>query len=236
MLSTDATTVIEGDFKGQLVLTCEHASRRLPSGWQWHPDDAWLVQTHWASDIGADDFTRGLASAVNAPAVLSNFSRLLVDTNRPLDSDTLFRRFADDRPVHLNASITEDDSERRLQDYYHPYHQAVSEMVGKSSAEIVFGVHSFTAEYEGRRRTLEVGVLFDHDEDLASSFVDHLRESDFNVAPNEPYSGKDGLAYSPVRHATEFARKALEIEVRQDLIVDAGFAERLISSIQTFFR
>jgi predicted N-formylglutamate amidohydrolase len=43
-----------------------------------------------------------LSAAVAAPAVIAQFSRLLVDANRPLDSPTLFRDVADGQPVHLN--------------------------------------------------------------------------------------------------------------------------------------
>jgi len=82
---------------------------------------------------------------------------------------------------------------------------------------------------------LEVGVLFDHDEEPAQRLVHHLSAAGFHVAPNEPWSGKAGLAYSPVRHAREFGRCALEIEVRQDLIVDESFAARLAAALASFF-
>ena len=48
------------------------------------------------------ELTRELSAAVAAPAVIAQFSRLLVDANRPLDSPTLFRDVADGQPVHLN--------------------------------------------------------------------------------------------------------------------------------------
>jgi predicted N-formylglutamate amidohydrolase len=55
------------------------------------------------------------------------------------------------------------------------------------------------------------------------------------VLPNEPWSGKAGLAYSPVRHAKEHGRMALEIEARQDLIVREPFAERLAEALAEYF-
>lgn len=234
MQVADAAVTIDGDFAGRVVLTCEHAGRALPPPWSWPEEDLWLVDTHWASDIGAAAFTRRLATLLGAPAVMSEFSRLLVDPNRPLDSQTLFRKEADGRPVHLNAAIDETERARRLDDFYHPYHSAVSTMVGKSRAEIVFGIHTFTASYEGNPRSLEIGVLFDSDNELGDALVAHLRHAGFGAAPNEPYSGKDGLAYSPVLHAQEFGRHALEIEARQDLIVDPPFAARLAEALEDF--
>ena len=172
---------------------------------------------------------------MNAPAILSRFSRLLIDPNRPLDADTLFRTNADGRTVHLNASLLETERQRRINRFYDPYHSAIRAMVERSRGDTVFAIHSFTDNYEGDRRMLEVGVLFDEDEEPAHRLVHHLEEAGFHVLPNEPWSGKAGLAYSPVRHAREFGRCALEIEVRQDLIVDESFAARLAEALVSFF-
>ncbi len=227
---------LDGDFSGRLVFTCEHASAELPEPWTWPAGDLWLVDTHWASDIGAAAFTRRVARRMNAPAVLSRFSRLLIDPNRPLDSDTLFRENADGKTVQLNEALLGPERQRRIEDFYVPYHQAVSEMVRRSRGDTVFSIHTFTDDYEGDARVLELGVLFDYDEeDVALRLLRHLEAAGFHVLANEPWSGKDGLAYSPVRHAREVGRQALEIEARQDLIVDESFAERLAEALATFF-
>jgi len=65
-----------------IILTCEHASERMPEPFRFPEEDAWLVGTHWAYDLGAADLTRELADAIGAAAVLSRFSRLLIDPNR----------------------------------------------------------------------------------------------------------------------------------------------------------
>ena len=235
MALSDAVEEIDGDFGGRVVFTCEHASAVLPEPWIWPEQDHWLVDTHWASDIGAAALTRRVAQLMSAPAVLSRFSRLLVDPNRPLDSDTLFRENADGRTVHLNESLLEAERERRINRFYHPYHAAVSAMVERSQCDTVFSIHTFTDNYEGDARILEIGVLFDHDEEPAFRLVRHLTEAGFHVLANEPWSGKAGLAYSPVSHAQEFGRCALEIEARQDLIVDESFAGRLAEALASFF-
>lgn len=231
----EAAEEIEGDYDGRLVFLCEHASNVLPDPWSWPRADRWLVETHWASDIGAADFTRRVAALMNAPAVLSRFSRLLIDPNRPLDSDTLFRQNADGRQVHLNRALLRTDRQERIDRLYHPYHAAVSAMVARSRADTVFSIHTFTDNYEGDARILEIGVLFDEDEEPAFQLIRHLEEAGFHVLANEPWSGKDGLAYSPVRHAKEHGRRALEIEVRQDLIVQEAFAQRLAEALASHF-
>jgi len=235
MDSSNAIVELGGDFSSRVVFTCEHASADLPEPWTWPEEDHWLVDTHWASDIGAGAFTRRVARLMNAPAVLSRFSRLLIDPNRPLDSDTLVRKNADGRTVQLNELLLDTERQRRIDRFYLPYHEAVSAMVERSEGDTVFSIHTFTDNYEGDARVLEIGVLFDHDEEPAYRLVRHLEEAGFHVLANEPWSGKAGLAYSAVRHAREFGRCALEIEARQDLIVDESFAGRLAEAIASFF-
>lgn len=232
---SEAAELIEGDFRGRLVFTCEHASNALPEPWQWPEADRWLVDTHWASDIGAAAFTRRVASLMNAPAVLSTFSRLLIDPNRALDSPTLFRQNADGHQVQLNEGLLGAEKQRRIERFYQPYHAAVSDVIRRSRGDTVFSIHTFTDNYEGDRRILEIGVLFDDDEEPAFRLIRHLEAHGFHVLANEPWSGKGGLAYSPIRHAKEFNRTALEIEARQDLIVQEEFAQRLAEALATFF-
>jgi predicted N-formylglutamate amidohydrolase len=226
---------IEGDSDCRVVFTCEHASNALHEPWRWPDADRWLVDTHWASDIGAAAFTRRVASLMNAPAVLSKFSRLLIDPNRPLDSDTLFRQNADGHQVHLNEGLLDAERQQRIDRFYHPYHAAVSAMIERSAGDTVFSIHTFTDNYEGDARTLEIGVLFDDDEEPAYRLIRHLEGHGFHVLANEPWSGKGGLAYSPVRHAKEFGWTALEIEARQDLIIQRPFAHRLAEALASFF-
>ena len=108
-------------------------------------------------------------------------------------------------------------------------------MVKRSRGDTVFSIHSFTDNYEGDSRTLELGVLFDDDEEPAQRLIRHLERAGFRVLANEPWSGKGGLAYSPVRHAKEYGWTALEIEARQDLIVQEAFAQRLAEALASFF-
>ena len=232
---SEAVEELAGDPGCRLVFTCEHASNVLPEPWRWPEADRWLVDTHWASDIGAGAFTRRVAGLMNAPAVLSKFSRLLVDPNRPLDSDTLFRQSADGRQVHLNEIMLETERQERIDRFYEPYHAAVGAMVQRSRGDTVFSIHTFTDDYEGDKRVLELGVLFDDDEEPAYRLIEHLEGAGFHVMANEPWSGKDGLAYSPVRHAREYGRCALEIEARQDLIVQEGFAQHLAEALVAHF-
>jgi predicted N-formylglutamate amidohydrolase len=75
---------------------------------------------------------------------------------------------------------------------------------------------------------MEVGVLFDKEESLAAALMMALDDAGFAVRANEPWSGKDGLMYVADTHSAAHQKRALELEVRQDLAVDPVFRARLI--------
>ena len=203
------------------LLTCEHASAHLPAPWAWSPDERVLVGTHWAVDLGAEAITRALAARLQAPAVLAGFSRLLIDANRSPSSDTLFRTRCDDVELALNRDLSPTDRERRIRCFHEPYHDAIDTRIRLYERADLLSVHSFTKVYEGGPpRTLEVGVLFDHDEALAHGVAEVLRDEGLAVELNEPYSGRGGMMYSADRHAVASGRRGIEIEGRQDIASD----------------
>ncbi len=214
-----------------MALTCEHASQRMPEPWEWPAADHWLVGTHWAYDIGAAELVRELVEEVGGVAVLSRFTRLLADPNRPEGSPTLFRTAADGHAVELNRGLSEAERERRLERLWRPYHRAVDEAVAGSRSAVALSVHTFTPVYEGAQRRLEVGVLFDREQELARALGDALAAEGLWVELNEPYSGKEGLIYAIDRHARAHGRRAVELEVRQDLAVDDFFRARLVRTV-----
>ncbi len=216
----EAVERIAGAVDAPLALSCEHASAQLPAPWAFGEQDRWLEGTHWAYDLGAAELTRALAARLGAPAVLSRFSRLLVDPNRPEDAPTLIRSDAEGKPIALNAAVSARERRARL-GYWRAYHRAFDQMLRGCRAPVVLAIHSFTPCYEGARREVDVGVLFDREEALARSLCEAL--APLAAAPhhlalrfNEPYSGKQGLIYSAARHAGAHGRRAVEIEVRND--------------------
>jgi predicted N-formylglutamate amidohydrolase len=227
----DAVAVIAARSPAPVVLSCEHASERLPEPWRWPEEDGWLIGTHWSHDIGAEPICRALAARLGAAAVLSRFTRLLADPNRPAESPTLFLERAEGRAVALNQRLA--DREHRLA-YWRAYHDALDAAVAASDAPLVFAIHSFTPLYEGRRRDFELGVLFDDEEDVAGRLARHLAAAGFATRLNEPYSGKAGMIFAAHRHASARGRGALEIEVRQDLAVVPHIRDRLVDCLAEF--
>jgi predicted N-formylglutamate amidohydrolase len=227
--------VAEREAAAPLLLTCEHGSEVLPPEFRWCEDDAWLRGTHWAFDLGAAELTRELARTLGAGAVIAGFSRLVVDPNRPLDSDTLVRNVAEGRLIVMNTDVDAASLERRLA-LWRAYHDALDRLFLESVAPLALSVHSFTPVYEGSVREVEVGVLFDREEELATLLCARFRAAGFEARLNEPYSGKLGLIYSVSAHAAVSGRRALELELRQDLAVRPEVRARVIGVLASFAR
>lgn len=215
-----------------LVLSAEHASNATPDGWAWPAEDAWLRDTHWAIDRGVDTILRALARGLAAPAVFCRFTRLLIDANRAVASPTLILHEAEGRPIVMNQKLGEEERLRRIEQLYNPYHARLDAVVGAYPGAAVLSVHSFTPELEGAApRPMEVGVLFDKDEEPARRLASKLAERGWVVALNEPYSGRNGLMYSVHRHAGCHERRAMELEIRQDVAVDPVRRARLVQDL-----
>jgi predicted N-formylglutamate amidohydrolase len=220
--------VIDGPVESGIVLICDHASNAIPAD---HADlgmPAAELQRHIAYDIGAAAVTRTMASRLGAPAVLSTFSRLLIDPNRGRDDPTLVMKLSDGAIVPGNRHAGEDEVRRRIARFYAPYDDAVGAMIARSlSAGIVPAVvsmHSFTPAWKGVPRPWHVTVLWDSDPRLPRQLLAGLEaEGDLVVGDNEPYDG--ALAGDTInRHATRQGLSNALIEVRQDLIADAAGA------------
>ena len=89
---------IEGeDRPGRWVVTCDHASNRVPEtvaggDLGLPPED---MARHIAYDIGAAGLARALGAALDSPVILSDFSRLVIDPNRGEDDTTLCMKIYD---------------------------------------------------------------------------------------------------------------------------------------------
>ncbi len=205
-------------------LTCDHAANTVPpmiagGDLGLPPED---MNRHIAYDVGAASLARELAQRLDAPAILSNFSRLVIDPNRGEDDPTLLMRLYDGTiiPANRNAGLPELAQRKAL--LYHPYHDALAALVGRRPDTVLLSIHSFTPQLRGRPpRPWEVAVLYGRDDRLARPLIDRLRaEDDLTVGDNEPYSGHlPGDAVD--RHALQQGRPNVLIELRNDLIHDA---------------
>jgi len=232
---TPPFAVAAGDPARGLLLTCDHAENRLPRRYGTLGLGAEALSRHIAWDPGARAVTLALARRLGAPAVLSRFSRLLIDPNRGRDDPTLIMRLSDRAVIPGNLGVDAAERERRIAAFYAPYDAAIAAGIAAALAAgrppAIVSIHSFTPVWRGRGRPWQVGVLWDADPRLAKPLIERLRaDPELIVGDNEPYDG--ALAGDALhRHATARGLANVLIELRQDLIADdagvAAWAERL---------
>jgi len=230
---------IDGSPTAGVAILCDHASNALPPEYGDLGLPSGAFERHIAYDIGAAWLARGLAARLGAPAILSTFSRLLIDPNRGADDPTLVMRISDGALVPGNARIEASEVARRRDLYWRAYRESCARLVDEMSATgfppAIVSVHSFTPFWRGRLRPWKVGVLWDKDPRLAEPLLAALaNENDLRppqelIGDNEPYDG--ALAGDTIDDiATSRGLANALIEVRQDLIAakaDAeGWAER----------
>lgn len=208
---------------GPFVFTCEHATNRVPEdAGGLAPDDRPFLGDHWGWDVGAADLARDLAARTGSCAVLSGFSRLVCDPNRDPGRPDFVVATVQGHALGLNRGVDAAERRRRRERWFDPYHDAVDRVLAGRRAlgpEVrLCSIHTFTPVFQGRTRSLEVGVLFDVHEEHARTLRAALDREGFATALNEPYSGHAGLIYAASRHGRAHGVAYLELEVRQDLV------------------
>ncbi|MGE4061825.1 MAG: N-formylglutamate amidohydrolase [Rhodospirillaceae bacterium] len=228
----DAVELVNPHAVADLVITGDHAGNIVPPEFE----DLGLPRSeltrHIGWDIGVAGVARRLAKRMNAPAVLTRVSRLVIDPNRPLGDPDSIPLVSDGTPIPGNQNLSASERTARAAAYFHPYHQAIDGQIerlrraGRTPA--VLCMHSFTPQlnHKGTPRPWHVGVMFSFDRTLADHLIDALsRIADTVVGVNEPYSGLTH-GYAQKRHGLSQGLPHAQLEIRQDLIAEEAGQER----------
>jgi predicted N-formylglutamate amidohydrolase len=148
LIDPPAAETVNEDGKSPYVLLCEHASNYIPARYQQLGLDEADLQRHIAWDIGVAPIARALSRALDAPLVLSGYSRLLIDCNRPIGVATSIPEISETTRIPGNIGLSPEDRIARSDAFYWPFQKAVGHVLDRRQANnmptIVFGVHSFT--------------------------------------------------------------------------------------------
>lgn len=223
----------------QFICMCDHASNYIPA--EICTDNLGLpnseMRRHIAYDIGAAGLTTALAEELNGAAILSHFSRLLIDPNRGEDDPTLIMQLYDGTIIPGNRRLNEAERQRRKKTFYHPYHHAAAALIAARAQPIIVSIHSFTPQLSGRgKRPWHVGILYAEDRRLSDPLLARLQaESDICTGDNQPYRG-DLEGDSMQRHGIRNAHPHVLIEIRNDLIDDAPSQRRWAVRLASLIR
>jgi predicted N-formylglutamate amidohydrolase len=237
-----AFEVFQEGARSPFVIVCDHAGRRLPRalGSLGLSDDE--LRTHIAWDIGAAGVARRLAAMLDAWLIVQTYSRLVIDCNRPLSSPDSIAPRSGGVLIPGNQTLSRAEAEARVRSVFRPYHERIRTELDRRERErqpsILLSMHTFTPSLMGSVRPWHVGVLHHRDARVADVLLELLRaDPELVVGDNEPYAASDLTDFSIVEHAERRSLPYVELELRQDLVVDdsgqAIWAERLAHLLES---
>ena len=216
--------LLDGVAGGRLLLICDHASNLVPRALA----DLGLphaeLRRHIGWDIGAAAVTRHLVALTGAPAVMTRYSRLVVDCNRSPDHPGLIPPESDRTAVPGNADLPAAARAARMAALYAPYRAEIDRQIDRLTAAsgvdpVLVSIHSFTPVMDGLARPWEIGVLWNRDPRLPVPLIERLRRDPaLTVGDNEPYSAREGFGHTLDTHGDGRGLANALIEIRQDLI------------------
>ena len=238
-VEAESFAVVPGRADAGLILLCDHAGNAFPPEYGTLGLPESQLRRHIAYDIGAAAVTRALAAALDVPAVLTRFSRLLIDPNRGADDPTMIMRLSDGAVIPGNRHLDAAEREKRTARYYRPYHNMIEDVIERCIAAggppAIISIHSFTESWKGVPRPWHVGILWDRDMRLSAPMLDYFNaDGGLIVGDNEPYKGSlEGDCLW--QHATARGLANALIEIRQDLIREPQgqqqWADRIVALV-----
>lgn len=222
-----APRILRPQGSGGFVLFCDHASNYIPSELHDLGLPASQLLRHIAWDIGAAGVTEALSEIFDAPAILCNTSRLVIDCNRQLNVSELIPELSDGTLIPGNLGLSETARASRIERWFHPYHDAVESVLREREtrgvASIAVSIHSMTASLAGKPRPWQIAISSHLDRSLADPVLAALRRpGDVVVGDNQPYDLDPKLDYSIPFHALRRGLQQIQVEFRQDEIADTA--------------
>jgi N-formylglutamate amidohydrolase len=169
---TDIFSFTAGD--SPLLISIPHDGRSLMPGQGARmteagrsiPDTDWFIRELY-----------GFAGELGASVIAANYSRYVVDLNRPANDAALYegqvstglcplKTFSGDDIYIAGESVTDDEQQERVDQYWHPYHDRVSSALAELKSEhgiaLLWDAHSIASEvpllFPGVLTDLNVGT------------------------------------------------------------------------------
>jgi predicted N-formylglutamate amidohydrolase len=208
-----------------LLLVADHAGKAIPRALGRLGVAAPEWERHIAWDIGVASLGRMLANALGAMVIQQNYSRLVIDCNRPPGTPTSIPEISELTPIPGNVGLSDTDKAARSREIFWPYHERIEtelerrRQAGRATALIA--LHSFTPVFKGAARAWHVALLYNRDPRLARRLLTLFQqERGLVVGDNQPYFVSDATDFTIPVHGERHGLPHALIEIRQDLIAE----------------
>lgn len=216
-------SVINPDGLSPVILLCEHASNRIPRALGDLGVSEQDRQRHIAWDIGVSALSQEISRAMDASLFMTNYSRLVIDCNRPLHVPSAIPEVSETTNILGNHNLSSGERQQRVDTLFRPYADVVSRRLDRMKAEgkrpFVVGIHSFTPIYFGKPRPWHAGILYGKATGFGRELIRLLsQDSSLIIGDNEPYTIDIEEDYTVPVHADARGFPGVLVEVRHDLI------------------
>ena len=185
--------IINKESLNPLILTCEHASNKIPESYHNLGLAEHYLDTHIARDKGCKSLTEALAKKLGATAFIAGYSRLFIDYNRRENEDSLILDESDKVLIPANKNLPQEERLYRIKNYHRPYYQAIFAKINNLKEQgitpKIFSIHGFTPQLRGGTfRPWHAGILYVKENPLALQLLEGLRHyKDLKTGANVPY-------------------------------------------------
>jgi predicted N-formylglutamate amidohydrolase len=164
-------SVRNADALSPLLLVADHAGRAVPRALQRLGVAAPDWDRHIAWDIGIAGVSRMLADTLEATLIQQNYSRLVIDCNRPPGAPTSIPEISELTPIPGNVDLSDADREARARTIFWPYHERIDSELERrrqaGRATALIAMHSFTPVFKGEARSWHIALLYNRHPQLA---------------------------------------------------------------------
>lgn len=234
---------VNRDSPSPVLLLCEHAGQAIPQALGDLGLPGGAIDLHIGWDIGAERLARALAGLLGAPLILQRYSRLVIDCNRPPESEGAIPAISDGINVPANKGLSAHDRQARRQAVFDPLDAAITEGLEAHPRRAAFSIHSFTRQMRAvtpqshgdgntpgtdRVRPWHAGFLTRRDIRTASALLAHIGRCapELKLTLNEPYQVDDATDWFIPAHAEPRGLAHTLVEVRNDQLTDGKGIDR----------
>lgn len=212
-----------------IILSCEHASKNIPSAFKDYPipDENNAFAQH---DPYALELTETISQFLKCEYFTGNISRHLIDLNKPLNQGHCF-----------TLALSPEEQHLLLEEYYHPYQNqifnAIQKHIDDNTQVMHISIHTFNPEENGIAHNAAIGLLYDphrHAEKEVIRIWNELfiKRTPYRVRLNYPRSGKsDNFASLCRKQWQEKDYLGLELECNVSLLSNKTLADELYNHI-----
>ncbi|MDQ7917889.1 N-formylglutamate amidohydrolase [Mesonia sp. MT50] len=221
----------------KLVITCEHGGNQIPSAYTFiFKNQQELLNSHRAWDLGildAFNFVKEDADFSKS----SSISRLLIEKNRSLHHPNLFSPITKTLAFSVKQEI--------IEMHYLPYRKEVEEKIKNfldDGDEVLhLSLHSFTPIWKDKKRTTEIGLLYDPKRTIEKFWVNKLKNSwktlsSLKIRMNYPYLGTADGFTTHLRKQFPKNYSGIEIELNQGLLEEGHFPLRVKQNLRNMIQ